>query len=66
LISILDKQLVYTGSRYPLASLFRLRKFHKRGWYCIWAASALVRCWCVMLSSRQSPNWLARVVVRAF
>ena len=26
--------LVYTGSRYPIASLFRLRKFIKRGYMC--------------------------------
>lgn len=29
---ILDKRLVYTGSRYPLCSVIRMRKFLKRGW----------------------------------
>lgn len=30
--SILTKELIYTGSMYPVASLFRTRKFIKRGW----------------------------------
>jgi hypothetical protein len=30
--SILAKNLVYSGSLYPLASLFRVRKFLQRGW----------------------------------
>ena len=30
--SILTRDLVYTGSSYPLASLIRMRKFIKRGW----------------------------------
>jgi hypothetical protein len=30
--SILQKNLIYTGSLYPIASVFRLRKFIKRGW----------------------------------
>lgn len=29
---ILARELVYTGSRYPLASIFRTRKFIKRNW----------------------------------
>ncbi|MDX9802910.1 MAG: hypothetical protein RBS96_02625 [Dehalococcoidales bacterium] len=33
LSSILTKELIFTGSRYPLCSLFRLRKFIKRGWW---------------------------------
>lgn len=33
LVCVLEQRLLYTGSRYPLASLFRLRKFQKRGWY---------------------------------
>lgn len=32
LTSILTKQLEYTGSKYPICSLFRLRKFIHRGW----------------------------------
>ncbi len=28
----INKTLLYTGSKYPVASLFRLRKFIKRGW----------------------------------
>ena len=30
--AILDKRLVYKGSRYPLCSVIRVRKFLKRGW----------------------------------
>jgi hypothetical protein len=30
--SMLTKQLKYTGSLYPIASVFRMRKFIKRGW----------------------------------
>ncbi len=30
--SMLTKQLIYTGSKYPLASLFRMRKFLRRDW----------------------------------
>jgi len=32
LVSILTKQLKYVGSRYPLCSVVRMRKFLKRGW----------------------------------
>lgn len=30
--SVMNKNLVYTGSKYPLCSMFRMRKFIKRGW----------------------------------
>jgi len=30
--AILDKRLVYKGSKYPLCSIIRMRKFMKRGW----------------------------------
>jgi hypothetical protein len=30
---ILTKELKYIGSKYPIASLFRIRKFIKRGWH---------------------------------
>jgi hypothetical protein len=30
--SLLAKELIYTGSLYPVCSLFRLRKFIRRGW----------------------------------
>ena len=30
--SIINKQLIYVGSKYPLCSIFRTRKFLKRGW----------------------------------
>ena len=32
LAATLSKELVYTGSRYPLCSMFRIKKFIKRGW----------------------------------
>jgi len=31
--AILTKELIYTGSKYPLCSIFRAKKFIKRGWY---------------------------------
>ena len=31
--SILNKELLYVGSKYPIASLIRTRKFIKRGWH---------------------------------
>ena len=31
--AIFGKELVYVGSKYPLASMFRTRKFIKRGWH---------------------------------
>ena len=33
LLSLLTRNIVYQGSLYPLCSMFRLRKFMKRGWY---------------------------------
>lgn len=32
LLALMNKDLRYVGSRYPLCSLFRMRKFLKRGW----------------------------------
>lgn len=34
LISIMTKELKYIGSKYPLSSIIRTRKFIKRGWTC--------------------------------
>ena len=31
---ILSKELIYRGSKYPLSSIFRTRKFIQRGWSC--------------------------------
>lgn len=31
--SLLSKNLVYSGSKYPLCSIIRMRKFIKRGWH---------------------------------
>lgn len=31
--AVINKTLVYTGSRYPVSSVFRLRKFIERGWH---------------------------------
>jgi hypothetical protein len=33
LLCTLNKQLIYKGSNYPLASMFRIRKFMQKGWY---------------------------------
>lgn len=30
--AIITRELVYSGSKYPLASIFRAKKFIKRGW----------------------------------
>ncbi|MCK5614005.1 hypothetical protein KAR91_69725 [Candidatus Pacearchaeota archaeon] len=30
--AVINKQLIYTGSKYPICSLFRMRKFMDRGW----------------------------------
>lgn len=32
--ALMASQLIYKGSRYPLASIMRTRKFIKRGWHC--------------------------------
>lgn len=32
LASLLSKELIYQGSKYPVCSIFRLRKFFERGW----------------------------------
>lgn len=32
--ALLSKELIYAGSKYPLASIFRTRKFIKREWSC--------------------------------
>jgi len=42
--SILEKQLYYNGSLYPIASLIRTKKFIKRGWN-IDAGQYLKMCW---------------------
>ena len=31
--AIINKELIYTGSKYPLCSIIRTRKFIKRGWH---------------------------------
>ena len=42
--SLLIKELVYVGSKYPIASLIRTRKFIKRGFTCN-AGQFLKMCW---------------------
>lgn len=42
--ALLTKELVYIGSRYPLASIIRTRKFIKRGFTCN-AGQYLKMCW---------------------
>jgi hypothetical protein len=41
--ALLSKELVYVGSKYPLCSIIRTRKFIKRGW-CINAGQYLKMC----------------------
>jgi hypothetical protein len=43
-VALLTKELVYVGSRYPLASIIRTRKFIKRGFSCN-AGQYLKMCW---------------------
>ena len=40
--AILDKRLYYVGSKYPLCSLFRMRKFIERGWKI--SAGQILKC----------------------
>jgi len=42
--SLLTKELIYVGSKYPLASIIRTRKFIKRGFSCN-AGQYLKMCW---------------------
>lgn len=42
--AILNKELVYIGSRYPICSIIRTRKFIKRGWH-INAGQYVKICW---------------------
>ncbi len=44
LTSLLSKELRYVGSKYPICSVIRMRKFIERGWY-ITAGQILKACW---------------------
>lgn len=45
--SILSRELRYTGSRYPLCSIIRLRKFLRRGW---WSNAGQILKMCLQLN----------------
>lgn len=53
--SILSKTLLYTGSLYPICSLFRMRKFIDRGWR-ISAGEILKMAWQVNELNLNSPE----------
>lgn len=44
LLSLMSKELRYVGSKYPICSILRLRKFIDRGWY-ITAGQVMKMCW---------------------
>jgi hypothetical protein len=55
--SILGRNLVYRGSLYPVASVFRIRKFLKRGWS-ITAGQMLKMIWQVNELDLKNPHVL--------
>jgi hypothetical protein len=55
--SIMSKSLVYEGSLYPIASLFRIRKFIKRGWR-ITAGQMLKMVWDIKTLDLDDPKVL--------
>jgi hypothetical protein len=55
--ALLTKELVYVGSRYPLASIIRTRKFIKRGFSCN-AGQYLKMCWQVSKLDLEDINIL--------
>lgn len=55
--AILAKELVYNGSKYPIASIIRTRKFIKRGWM-INAGQYLKMCMQISELNLKDPNVL--------
>lgn len=60
--SILTKELKYVGSKYPLCSIIRLRKFIKRGWW-INAGEILKICFQLSLLDLQNVKVLEEQLV---
>lgn len=60
--SILTKEFKYVGSKYPLCSIIRLRKFIKRGWW-INAGEILKICFQLSLLDLQDVNVLEEQLV---
>lgn len=56
--SVMSKTLIYTGSLYPLTSLFRIRKFIKRGWRI--SAGQMLK----IVIQMRDINWSNREVLR--
>ena len=57
LTSLLSKELRYVGSKYPICSLLRMRKFIDRGWH-ITAGQVLKACWQVSELDLGNPEVL--------
>lgn len=55
--SLLARELRYVGSEYPICSVFRLRKFIKRGWT-INAGQVLKMCWQISELDLSDPKVL--------
>jgi hypothetical protein len=53
---ISEKELIYTGSRYPLSSLLRTRKYIKKGWYVSAATMTHIALDCVNTFSTIPQN----------
>lgn len=57
LTSLLSKELRYVGSKYPICSIMRLRKFLDRGWH-ITAGQIMKICWQTASLDLQDPEVL--------
>ena len=60
--SILTKELIYQGSLYPLCSVFRIRKFIKRGWT-ITAGQILKMCFQISELDLTDPKILENQIL---
>lgn len=62
LVSLLNKDLHYIGSRYPLCSLIRMRKFLRREWK-ITAGQIVKMCWDVAQLDLNNPEVLQEQLI---
>jgi len=62
LLSLMNKQLVFQGSLYPIAALLRVRKFMARGWT-ISAGQVLKMCYAVNALDLKDPAVLREQLV---